>query len=83
MTCDCGALPSQYVYRTSCLQCCIRLVLSAYPNRYCAQVMLAVIERDQRAPPRADIVASVRKELINRTKKGSKREDENPFPMVS
>jgi hypothetical protein len=83
VSCDCCQKPNGFVYRGSCLACCVRLVLTAHPNRYTAAALLAAIERHPQAQPRTDIVAAVRMELENRSEKGKKQEDENPFPMVS
>lgn len=50
----CGA------YRFQCLECCTRLVLSAYPSKPHAAAMLAAIERFPGNPGRARVLASVR-----------------------
>ena len=50
----CGA------YRMQCLDCCTRLVLSAYPSKSHAAAMLAAIERFQGNPGRERVLESVR-----------------------
>jgi len=42
-----------------CLGCCVRLVLSAHPERKLAQAMLASIAAVDGAPARADVLAAV------------------------
>ena len=42
-----------------CLGCCVRLVLSAHPDRKLAQAMLASIAAVDGAPARADVLAAV------------------------
>ena len=43
----------------SCIGCCVRLVLSAHPERKLAQAMLASIAAVDGAPARADVLAAV------------------------
>ena len=50
----CGA------YRFQCLDCCTRLVLSAYPSKPHAAAMLAAIERFPGNPGRERVLESVR-----------------------
>lgn len=50
----CGA------YHFACLDCCTRLVLSAYPSKPHAAAMLAAIERFPGNPGRARVLESVR-----------------------
>ena len=47
----------------SCLGCCVRLVLSAHPDRKLAQAMLSCIARHEDAPSRADVLAAVAERL--------------------
>jgi len=47
----------------SCLGCCVRLVLSAHPDRKLAQAMLASIAATDGAPARADVLAAVAERL--------------------
>ncbi|GAA4401174.1 hypothetical protein GCM10023089_02410 [Quisquiliibacterium transsilvanicum] len=56
----CGA------YRFQCLECCARLVLSAYPSKPHAAGMLAAIERFPGNPGRARVLESVRLGLEKR-----------------
>ncbi len=46
-----------------CLGCCVRLVLSAHPERKLAQAMLASIAAVDGAPTRADVLAAVAERL--------------------
>ena len=46
-----------------CLGCCVRLVLSAHPERKLAQAMLASIAAVDGAPSRADVLAAVAERL--------------------
>ena len=46
-----------------CLGCCVRLVLSAHPERKLAQAMLASIAAVDGAPARADVLAAVAERL--------------------
>ena len=52
--------PTCGAYRFQCLDCCTRLVLSAYPSKSHAAAMLAAIERFPGNPGRARVLASVR-----------------------
>ena len=47
----------------SCIGCCVRLVLSAHPERKLAQAMLASIAAVDGAPARADVLAAVAERL--------------------
>ena len=47
----------------SCIGCCVRLVLSAHPERKFAQAMLASIAAVDGAPARADVLAAVAERL--------------------
>ena len=47
----------------SCIGCCVRLVLSAHPERKFAQAMLASIAAVDGAPSRADVLAAVAEKL--------------------
>jgi hypothetical protein len=49
-----------------CLECCTRLVLSAYPDKRQAGAMLAAIERFQGSPGRAQVLESVAQSLGKR-----------------
>ncbi len=49
--------------RMQCLGCCVRLVLSAHPDRKLAQAMLASIAAVDGAPSRADVLAAVAERL--------------------
>ena len=46
-----------------CLGCCVRLVLSAHPERKLAQAMLASIAATDGAPTRAAVLAAVAERL--------------------
>ena len=46
-----------------CLGCCVRLVLSAHPERKLAQAMLASIAAVDGAPTRAAVLAAVAEKL--------------------
>ena len=46
-----------------CLGCCVRLVLSAHPERKLAQAMLASIAAVDGAPSRADVLAAAAEKL--------------------
>jgi hypothetical protein len=50
------------VYDLNCLDCCTKLVMSAYPNKRVAAVLLESIDRYKGAPSRAEVVESVGKE---------------------
>ena len=50
-------------YQFKCLECCTRLVLSAYPDKRQAAAMLAAIERFPGAPGRAQVLESVARSL--------------------
>ena len=52
--------PKHGGYRMQCLECCTRLVLSAYPSKPLAGAMLAAIERSKLAPSRETILQAVR-----------------------
>ena len=47
----------------SCIGCCVRLVLSAHPDRKLAQAMLASIAATDGSPSRADVLAAVAERL--------------------
>ena len=70
MTCSACDLsrgrPTCGAYRFQCLDCCTRLVLSAYPSKSHAAAMLAAIERFQGNPGRERVLASVRHGLEKR-----------------
>ena len=53
-------------YFMGCIQCCTRLVLSAYPDKRQAAAMLAAIERFPGAPGRAQVLESVARSLGKR-----------------
>ncbi|MFY9184403.1 MAG: hypothetical protein WBJ45_08120 [Limnohabitans sp.] len=59
-------------YRFQCLECCTRLVLSAYPNKAQASAMLAAIERFPLSPGREQVLESVRQCLEKRRSAGQK-----------
>lgn len=62
--------PHSGLYRTDCLDCCIRLVLAAHPDRRRAAGMLAFIER--RSPCGRDrVLAGVRAVLASGTPAGA------------
>ena len=48
------------VYDLACLDCCVRLVMTAHPNKRVAGALMAAIERHKGAPARADVVEAVR-----------------------
>lgn len=50
----------------SCMSCCAALVVSTYPSKSRAEAMLAAIARHRDAPPRAEILESVRQSLERR-----------------
>ena len=56
----CGA------YSLKCVECCSRLVLSAYPSKAQAAAMLAAIDHFRGNPGRAAVLESVRLELMKR-----------------
>lgn len=64
MTCKCCIQTQQRplcgAYNFACLECCTRLVLSAYPSKPHAAAILAAIERFPGNPGRARVLASVR-----------------------
>lgn len=70
MTCDaCEAAalrPTSGLYRANCVECCARLVASAYPLKPHAAAMLAVIERSPDNPGRAPVLARVGQMLAKR-----------------
>jgi len=47
-------------YDLKCLDCCVRLVLSARPSKAHAAGMLACIERTQGTPGRAEIIEALK-----------------------
>lgn len=51
--------PTHGGYSFRCVQCCARLVYSAYPHKGQATVMLAAISKFRDAPPREAILALV------------------------
>ena len=51
--------PTHGGYSFRCVQCCARLVYSAYPHKGQATVMLAAISKFREAPPRDEILAGV------------------------
>lgn len=51
--------PLSGLYQLRCLPCCVRLVLSARPDKMQAQSMLAAIAMVKDAPGRAAILACV------------------------
>lgn len=53
-------------FNLSCMSCCAALVLSTYPSKQRAESMLAAIARHRDAPPRAEILESVRQSLERR-----------------
>lgn len=53
-------------YNFSCLQCCVRLVLSAHPDKHQASVMLAAIGRFNKSPERDVILEAVRLAIVER-----------------
>lgn len=59
-------------YRFQCLECCTRLVLSAYPSKGQASAMLAAIERFPLSPGREQVLESVRLCLEKRRSAGPK-----------
>lgn len=58
--------PLAGVYSFACLECCTRLVLSAYPSKPHAAYMLAAIERFRGNPGRDKVLESVRLGLEKR-----------------
>lgn len=52
----------------TCLACCVRLVLSAWPSAHQIEVMLAAIARHRDAPSRAAVLAEARRQLEARAK---------------
>lgn len=64
--------PTSGAYRFQCLECCTRLVLSAYPNKAQASAMLAAIERFPLSPGREQVLESVRQCLEKRRSVGQK-----------
>lgn len=53
-------------YQATCVQCCARLVMSAYPSKLHAMAMLAAIARFRDAPGRDEILACVRRLMEKR-----------------
>lgn len=51
------------VYNLNCLDCCTKLIMSAYPNKRVAAVLMESIERHKGAPSRAEVVDSLKKQL--------------------
>jgi hypothetical protein len=70
MTCDACEISKKRPlcgdYRMQCLDCCTRLVLSAYPLKHAAAAMLAVVRRHHGAAGRAKVSESVRQTLAKR-----------------
>ena len=69
--------PHSGVYRFQCLECCTRLVLSAYPSKPHAAAMLAAIDQFRKrwcldAPGRDAILESVSLTLERRRCHGKK-----------
>ncbi len=71
MACDACARAQQAVsglYRLNCLECCVRLVLSARPNRQAAKAMLAVIEMQRSETiTREAVINEIKKRLEKNT----------------
>lgn len=65
-------LPNSGAYRFQCLECCTRLVLSAYPSKAQASAMLAAIDRFPLSPGREQVLESVRQCLEKRRSVGPK-----------
>lgn len=63
MTCAACQSATQYrhsgLYHLDCLECCARLVLSAYPSKPHASAMLAAIERFPSSPSRERVLKRV------------------------
>ena len=55
--------PPAGLVQMQCLGCCVRLVLSAHPERKLAQAMLASIAATDGAPTRAAVLAAVAERL--------------------
>lgn len=55
--------PNTGAYNFRCLECCTRLVLSAYPSKPHAAAMLAAIDRFKENPGREQVLACVRRAL--------------------
>ena len=53
-------------YNLACLPCCVRLVLSAYPDKRQASVMLAAIGRFEGGPDRDVVLSEVRAAIAQR-----------------
>lgn len=64
--------PTSGAYRFQCLECCTRLVLSAYPSKAQASAMLAAIDRFPLSPGREQVLESVRQCLEKRRSVGPK-----------
>jgi ribosomal protein L37AE/L43A len=68
--CEAAKLKRSGLYHLSCLDCCARLVASAYPNRRAASAMMTVVKRHiARCAPTfgpADVTESVRQLLEKR-----------------
>lgn len=58
--------PACGAYRLQCMACCTRLVLSAYPSKTQAAVMLEAIARFPGNPGREQVLECVRQELARR-----------------
>lgn len=54
------------LYSMRCHACCVRLVLSAHPNRKLASAMAAAIERFPENPGRSSVLESVAQSLKKR-----------------
>lgn len=48
-------------YHFSCLQCCVRLVAKARPNRKAQEGMLAAIAMSRNAPVRSEILLALKR----------------------
>lgn len=70
LACEAASVRLSGQYRMDCLDCCARLVASAYPNRKAASAMMAVVKRHiARSAPTfgpADVTESVRQLLEKR-----------------
>ena len=58
--------PMSGAYNVKCLDCCTRLVMSAYPLRQAAAAMLAVVQRHHGRAGREQVSESVRQILARR-----------------
>jgi hypothetical protein len=54
------------LYRLSCLECCVRLVMSARPNREAAKAMLAVIDMQRSETITRELVVSEIKKRLEK-----------------